>query len=582
MTDMPPSTPPTAIGDAPPSGGRGALDLLHIPGPRGILGAVLAFRLLLAVLLLVSPDGAAQVLVRSGAAGRAVQPAAIVALIGLVVAALATLWLFPRLLRIGTSLPSPNALLLQAGADLMLVTALVGGERSEASSLAALYLVLLAGYALLLPLGRALIMVLAATAAYVAITLWLAVPSVLPGTNFWSQVGVIFLIGVLVAMLGDRLSGERARHQALRIELAQARLEAEEILASIHSGVITVDDRGNLRYANPRALQILGEELGGFVVSQPVLDVLRTRSRELHDAVVHGIRDGFRVTRGEAAVRRDDGSLFPVGLSTTTFKRPGSERSLVTAVFTDISELKRLNEFRLRAERLEAIAALSASLAHEIRNPLMAIRSAVEQLARSAGPDEDEQTLAVLVQRESERLNRLLSEFLDFSRVRATRYERVDLLDLVTAAARIVAAHPDAAAIDLDVDGEPISMDADTDLVHRMVSNLMLNAAQALGGAGRVVLRVGWAPAGEIPPGPVLRRVKLTVQDTGPGIPPDVQQRLFEPFATGRPGGTGLGLPIVQRAVAAHRGVILVDTVPGEGTTFTIFLPETANGETLA
>ncbi len=579
---MPPSALPATAGDPPPSSGRGALDLLHIPGPRVILAGALGFRLLLVVLLLVRPEGISLVLARGTSPGGPVDPAVAVGMLGLIVAAVASLWLLPRLVRIGTSLPSPNALLLQAVADLLLVTALVARERSEGSSLAALYLVILAGYALLLPLGRALITVFAATGSYVAITLWIAELGVIPSANFWGQVGVIAFIGVLVALLGDRLSGERSRHQALRLELAQARLEADEILASIHSGVITVDDQGNLRYVNPRALLILGAQAGGFVANRPVLDVLRTRSRELHDAVVQGIRDGSRISRGEAAVRRDDGTLFPVGLSTTTFQRPGSERSLVTAIFTDISELKRLNEFRLRAERLEAIAALSASLAHEIRNPLMAIRSAVEQLARGAGADEDDQVLAELVRRESERLNRLLSEFLDFSRVRVTRYERVDLLHLVTAAARTVAEHPDAAAVDLVVEGEAISIDADTDLVHRMVSNLLFNAAQAIDGTGRVVLRIGWADAEEIPPGPVRRRVKVTVRDNGPGIPPDVQQRLFEPFATGRPGGTGLGLPIVQRAVAAHQGVILVDTLPGEGTTFTIFLPETANGETIA
>jgi len=299
----------------------------------------------------------------------------------------------------------------------------------------------------------------------------------------------------------------------------------------------------------------------------------------LHDAIARGISGGGRVARAEAQVRRDDGSLFPVGLSTTSFSRPGKTSRVVTAIFTDISDLKRLQEFRLRAERLEAVAALSASLAHEIRNPLAAIRSAVEQLARSVGPDEDEQTLARLVLRESERLNRLLNEFLDFSRVRASKFERLDLADLVRDAARIVGEHPAAKGVEISVTGGPVELDADIDLLNRLVSNLLLNAVQALDGRGRVDVSVGMARPGEGPGGAVERPVKLVVRDNGPGIPDAVRERLFEPFVTGRQGGTGLGLAIVQRAVSAHRGVILVDTVLRAGTTFSIFLPATWNRE---
>ena len=143
-----------------------------------------------------------------------------------------------------------------------------------------------------------------------------------------------------------------------------------------------------------RASRICGE---GFTAGQPVMETLRARSRDLHDALDRGIRHGARMQRGEASVRRADGSLFPVGVSTTTFYRPGGGPPSVTAIFTDISDLKRLQEFRLRAERLEAVAALSASLAHEIRNPLMAIRSAVEQLASHVDEEGDNRVLADLV-----------------------------------------------------------------------------------------------------------------------------------------------------------------------------------------
>jgi signal transduction histidine kinase len=118
--------------------------------------------------------------------------------------------------------------------------------------------------------------------------------------------------------------------------------------------------------------------------------------------------------------------------------------------------------------------------------------------------------------------------------------------------------------------------------LHRIASNLMLNAAQALDGRGTVRAELALARPGEAPLGPVERRIKITVRDNGPGIPESVRERLFEPFVVGRPGGTGLGLAIVQRAVAAHRGIILVDSAPGTGTTFSIFLPASGDREDAA
>ncbi len=548
--------------EVPPLAARG-LERLTIPSQRTLLAGMLVLRLVLLVLAVDRSNTSLDIALVSGL---------------VVIVLVATLWLASRLRR-PAEVPGPNALLLQALIDILVVTGVVRlFGPGTATSVAALYIAVVTVYALVLPLGHGLLAVALATGSYVGVRV--VSTGILPAATvtFWTQVVVIAFIGGLIALLGNRLTGASREQRALAAALAQARLEADEILASIQSGVITVDGDGRLGYLNPRGRLILGGGRTTFVPGQPVLETLRARSRELHDAIVRGITDGTRVSRGEAAVRRGDGSLFPVGLSTTTFNRPGSDRRLVTAIFTDISDLKRLQEFRLRAERLEAVAALSASLAHEIRNPLAAIRSAVEQLSRSVGQDEDDQTLARLVMRESERLNRLLNEFLDFSRVRATNLEKIDLMALVRDAVRIASEHPAAQGATLTVEGEPVEMEADEDLIHRVVSNLVLNAAQALGGQGTITITVGRAEVSERPGGPVDRTVKLIVQDNGPGIPESIRDRLFEPFVTGRPGGTGLGLAIVQRAVSAHRGVILVDT-GSNGTTFSIFLPATWNRE---
>jgi len=117
-------------------------------------------------------------------------------------------------------------------------------------------------------------------------------------------------------------------------------------------------------------------------------------------------------------------------------------------------------------------------------------------------------------------------------------------------------------------------VEGDEDLLHRVVANLVLNAAQAARGPISITVGVATVQGNDIPHGTNLdQAIRLQVRDTGPGIPEEIRERLFEPFVSGRPGGSGLGLAIVQRAVEAHRGLVLVDSAPGSGTAFTIFLP---------
>jgi two-component system sensor histidine kinase PilS (NtrC family) len=157
-------------------------------------------------------------------------------------------------------------------------------------------------------------------------------------------------------------------------------------------------------------------------------------------------------------------------------------------------------------------------------------------------------------------------------------------LAVATAAIRLVREHPDCPAeAVIDLAGSATPMEGDEDLLHRVVSNLVLNAVQASGKGGHVVVCTGRPAAHELPGGAGIENpVSLTVTDNGPGIPEGLRARLFEPFVTGRVGGTGLGLAIVQRAVEAHRGLVLVDSPPGRGTTFTVYLPTARRKEEAA
>lgn len=476
--------------------------------------------------------------------------------------------------------PGPIFLATQFVVDLALITLLARFLGPTGGAAPALYVLLIAAYAVLVPIGFGVAMALAASSVFAVDVIQQS------GSDaaLWAQVVVFNLVFAVVAILGHRLRAAGLEAHTLETELERVRLEADVILRNIRSGVVTVDPHGRLAFMNPTAQQLLHLD-GEAMIGEPVLDRLKLRSSELWAAMVAGIRHGRKVSRGEGLVVHDGGTQFHIGLSTTTFQQQPDAASSVTAIFTDISDSKQLQELQLRAERLEAVAALSASLAHEIRNPLASIRSSVEQLARGQHAGEDERTLAGLIVRESDRLSRLLSEFLDFSRVRATRAEPVDLHAVALAAVRLVEEHPDCTArARIAVEGEPTIVEGDEDLLHRTLVNLLLNAVQAAGEAD-VDVTVSLRPtrSGELPAGLHMERpVRLSVQDTGPGIPEEIRERMFEPFVSRRPGGTGLGLAIVQRAVAAHRGAVIVDSEPGAGTTFTIYLPATWVAEDVA
>ena len=476
--------------------------------------------------------------------------------------------------------PGPTFFYLQSIFDLALVTAVVHVTGRSASPFAALYILVIASAALLLPPGGGLLV------AALGIALFFAESVVGRAAAYdftlWVQLGIFAVVALGCAYVSAKLHEGAAGREALAAELVQARLEAADILENIRAAILTIDVKGNLLYANPAANTILGGELRSRT-GTPVLEWLTEVAPVLGNALRRSITEGVRTTRAEGDFWRD-GQRHTIGV-TTTAPEPSSNGNgkadprpaTATAIFSDISSHKRVESLRVRAERLEAVAELSASLAHEIRNPLASIRSAVEQLTRSRRATEDERTLGDLVLRESDRLSRLLGEFLDFSRTRVTTIEPVNLAHIVRGAASLAATHPsraEGAALTCNVPVTPVVIEGDQDLLHRAVFNLALNAVQAVGEKGHVAVDLAPLPDEELPAGAEFERgaVALSVSDDGPGIPAELRERMFDPFFTTKEGGTGLGLPVVHRAVEAHRGLVLVDSGT-HGTRFTVLLP---------
>ena len=461
--------------------------------------------------------------------------------------------------------------------DLLLVTAVVHLTGGVASQFAALYILVIACASLLLSKGGGVLVALAACALYFAVVLLGSGSPVDAGVLL--QAAIFASVAIGCGVISARLQEASAGSRQLAVELVKARLQAADILVNIRSGVLTVNASGRLLFANQAAGNLLGMELEERI-GTPVLDDIERVAPGLAHALTRALGAQLRTTRAEAQVQLAD-RAFTIGVTTTITKGDGTAGgATATAIFSDISDQKRLESLHLRAGRLEAVAELSASLAHEIKNPLASIRSAVEQLARMAGEDEDSRTLSTLIVRESDRLARLLSEFLDFARVRVTRIEPVDLAAIARDAMNLASAHPDKKSgvqVSCATPSGPLYIDGDEDLLHRAAFNLALNAVQAAPAAGRVTVEVSVLPAEQLPAGMNFGggAVALRVTDDGPGIAPDVRERLFTPFFTTKPGGSGLGLPVVHRAIEAHRGVVYVDSTTGAGTRFTAVLPRT-------
>ena len=470
-----------------------------------------------------------------------------------------------------------NFVYAQSVFDLLLVTTVVHVTIAgvQVSQFAALYILVIAASTLILPPGGGLLIAALGNVLYVAVVVFGGEAQMT--FSVWLQLGVFALVALGSGFLAVQLRREGEGKALLVAELGHLRLQADDILRNIRSGVLTLDAEGRLLFANPMAEQLLGLDLV-HRIGQPVLDSIASVAPEIALSLRQTIARRVGSARAEGTVVATN-RQFPIGVTTTFTEGDGARTtSTTTAIFQDISDQKRLDALRLRAERLEGVAELSAALAHEIKNPLASIRSAIEQLSRVPRANEDERTLSALVMRESDRLARLLTEFLDFARVRVTRTSPVNVGDVARHAASLAEAHPDAGGsvrVRCVVDpAEALIVEGDEDLLHRAIFNLALNAVQVSGAGSEVRVEVTRIAADQPPLGGRFETggVAVRVVDQGPGIAPEIRERLFDPFFTTRPGGSGLGLAVVHRAIEAHRGVVFHDS-PGRGTRFTVMLP---------
>jgi two-component system sensor histidine kinase PilS (NtrC family) len=241
--------------------------------------------------------------------------------------------------------------------------------------------------------------------------------------------------------------------------------------------------------------------------------------------------------------------------------------------FQDLTQIRALEETSKRQDRLAAIGRMAASIAHEIRNPLAAMRGSIQMLRTEMEGESAQTELMEIILRESDRLNRIITDFLTYARPRSIVHATVDIGDLLKQTFTLLRHSPEvkeSQTIAEDIPSESLFAEADAEQIRQVFWNLARNALQAMNQGGTLRAEVGNAGSNG--------RVRITFSDTGRGMSPEQVEHLFEPFSS-TTGGTGLGLSIVYQIIRDHGGTINVRSREGRGTTITIELPGAARGD---
>jgi len=331
----------------------------------------------------------------------------------------------------------------------------------------------------------------------------------------------------------------------------------ERLVDGLGEGLVLVDGTFTLRFANPWMAQQFGPVLGRHCYEVLTADGQQCpdcpmADRSHMDAPVRleiGGPDERRFRLTCSPVRQPDGQIFLLEL------------------VADVTEQERLRARLIEAEQLAAAGELAAGVAHEIRNPLSAIVNAATLLEREAMLTSDERASTLeAVKKEARRLNATLSDFLSFARPQEPKHVVGDIREVVGHVATLLReGRAPAGGVQVEVQVEPgvPCFAFDPDQLTQVLWNIALNALEAMAGHGHLRFEVGQQDG----------EVWIAVTDTGPGIPPEEQRRVFQPFFSKRQGGTGLGLAIARRIVVAHAGHIDLESVPGQGSRFIIRLP---------
>jgi len=374
-----------------------------------------------------------------------------------------------------------------------------------------------------------------------------------------------FAVAYLSSYLAESLrkTGEELRDKSGQVANLQAFTEI--IIQSMRGGLITTDLEGRITELNPAGAAILGRKFGELM-EERIQSVLPNLEFEGDDS----LQPSALQSRLEITFLHPRGELRILGISASPLVMPEAGIAGYVYNFQDLTEEKRREaEYRAK-DRMATLGRMAAGIAHEVRNPLASIAGSVKLLGSVAALNEDQAKLVTIVTRESERLNKLISSFLDYSRSQRFEFREVDLVNLLEETLLLVEHHPlfnSRYRIVRMFPHRGLVVRADPDKVRQVFWNICDNALKAMPGGGTLTARIEDGSASSV--------VRVVLSDTGIGLTSAQMEKLFEPFQPGFPDGTGLGLAIVYQIVQGHRGQIRVNSAPGKGASFVIALPRT-------
>lgn len=362
-----------------------------------------------------------------------------------------------------------------------------------------------------------------------------------------------FLLATFERALAGMASSAQVRRPEDDIEALERTLSA-----SLQSGLLLLDRAGNVLAFNAVAASLLGIEAPP--PGTPLAEALAAQP-ELRGLLEAAVADQSAPRRQEIAVQTG-GEARTLGLTVHPLRRDDGGIRGWLVLFADLTEVQRRAEESRLAESLARLGEMAGGVAHELRNSLATLRGYLTLIERRP----DEESIAdymAEIRHEADHLERVLEDFLAFARPGSARFQELSLSRL----ARRAAADPSLGGMEVRVNApEDVCLRGDAQLLERALRNLLHNAAQAereADGSGPVELTIAAVPDG----------VELAVEDRGPGLPPEMRERLFHPFATGRRGGVGLGLALAHRIVTLHGGRIRLEDRPGGGTRALLTFP---------
>jgi len=389
------------------------------------------------------------------------------------------------------------------------------------------------------------------------------------------NIAAFYVVALLSSYLTEELRRSSVKLKAKQYDLDQLELLHRNIVQSMSTGLITLDDRLNITYVNPAAEVICGagyDELEGSYIGDIFPNIVP------HLSLGVGRYDNLDIAHRQKGIdidyERQDGTKLHLGFSQSILKGPGEDEMGLILIFQDLTEFRQMQEQVRRMDRLAVAGELAAGIAHEIKNPLASLSGSIQMLKDEVKLGPMQQRLMDITTREAERLNALVNEFLLFSRPEKTVDKSVEVNEVILDTLEMLKNSPELSRpirIEKNL-ADNVWVHIDAQRLQQVIWNLLLNSVQEMTNSGR--LTISTAVRTNRSEGEASQEVaEISIADTGPGILPENQGKVFDPFFTTKDQGTGLGLTIVHRIVEDYGGKIFLQSDGRTGATFTLHFP---------